>query len=79
MESYTDIFRFMSAIKDRIFKACKTEMDAILATSLGMSGCPLARARGILFFYALPMPGLATREFPYPWSHFCRSEESITC
>jgi sterol 3beta-glucosyltransferase len=66
IESHTNIFSFMASIKDKILKASEIEQDAIVATFLGVSTCPIARARKIPFFYAVPMPGLRTREFPNP-------------
>ena len=66
MESHTDLFRFMASIKDRVLKVCETTQDAVVSTFLGVSTCSLAREREIPFFYALPMPGLQTHEFPHP-------------
>ena len=66
MEEHTNIFRFAHSITDRILAACEGEQDAIVATILGVSTCQVARARGIPFFYAVPMPGLCTQDFPDP-------------
>jgi len=66
MEAQTDLFRFMASIRDNVLRASQGEHDAIVATFLGVSACPLARANKIPFFYALPIPGLRTREFPHP-------------
>ncbi len=63
---YSDLYSFMASIKDQVAAASQGESDAIVATFLGIGACPLARARGIPFFYALPMPGLRTTEFPHP-------------
>jgi sterol 3beta-glucosyltransferase len=66
MQGQRDLFRFMKSIKDRVVKACPPEQDAILSTFLGVSTCPIARERKIPFFYAVPIPGLETQEFPNP-------------
>jgi sterol 3beta-glucosyltransferase len=63
---YRDLYLFMASIKDQVAAASQGKSDAIVATFLGIGACPLARARGIPFFYALPMPGLRTAEFPHP-------------
>jgi sterol 3beta-glucosyltransferase len=64
--AHTDIFRFMAFIRECVLRAADAETDGIVSTFLGVSACPLARARGIPFFYAVPMPSLETREFPNP-------------
>lgn len=66
MEGQNDIFRFMASIRDKVLKASEMEQDAIVSTFLGVSTCPIARARNIPFFYAVPIPSLKTREFPNP-------------
>ncbi len=66
MERHTNIFRFAHSITGKILKACEGKQDAIVATILGVSTCQVARARGIPFFYAVPIPGLRTRDFPDP-------------
>ena len=66
MRGYSDLYPFMASIRDQVAAASQGESDAIVATFLGIGACPLARARKIPFFYALPMPGLRTVEFPHP-------------
>jgi sterol 3beta-glucosyltransferase len=66
MDSHTDVFRFMTSMKNRIVDSVAENQDAIVSTFLGVSTCPLARARHIPFFYALPIPSVQTRDFPNP-------------
>ena len=66
MADHTNIFRFTHSITDRVLQAVEGEQDAIVATILGVSTCSIARARGIPFFYAVPIPSLQTGEFPNP-------------
>jgi UDP:flavonoid glycosyltransferase YjiC (YdhE family) len=66
MEAHTNIFHFIKDIKETILKASNIDQDAIISTFLGVSTCPIARAKKIPFFYVLPMPSLQTREFPNP-------------
>jgi UDP:flavonoid glycosyltransferase YjiC (YdhE family) len=66
MAEHRNIFRLMKRIREAVLLACQGEPEAIVATFLGVSGCGVARSAGIPFFYAMPMPGPATRAFPHP-------------
>jgi hypothetical protein len=55
----------MESIRALVLEASAGAQDAIISTFLGVSACSLARERHIPFFYAVPMPGLETREFPH--------------
>ncbi len=65
IESHTNFFHFMESIRALVLEASAGAQDAIISTFLGVSACSLARERHIPFFYAVPMPGLETREFPH--------------
>ncbi|HNT75391.1 MAG TPA: glycosyltransferase [Anaerolineae bacterium] len=65
IESHTNIFHLIESIRTLVLKASAEAQDAIVSTFLGVSACPLARERHVPFFYAVPIPGLETREFPH--------------
>jgi sterol 3beta-glucosyltransferase len=66
MEMHTDVFEFMNSMRDRIAGCVTEDQQAVVSTFLGVSCCPVARARRIPFFYALPIPSIQTREFANP-------------
>ena len=68
MAAHRDLFAFARHLSPAVAGAVAAEAgtDAVLATFLGVAAGGVARRRGLPFFYAVPLPGLPTREFPYP-------------
>lgn len=70
MAAHRDLFAFARHLSPAVAEAvsAQTDVDAVLATFLGAAAGGVARRRGLPFFYAVPIPGLPTREFAYPTS-----------
>ncbi len=67
MGEHRDLFAFARRMSPAVAEAVSAEdFDAVLATFLGVAAGGVARSRGLPFFYAVPLPGLPTREFAYP-------------
>jgi sterol 3beta-glucosyltransferase len=67
MADHRDLFAFARRMSPAVTEAVAAEdVDAVLATFLGVAAGGVARDRGLPFFYAVTVPGLPTREFAYP-------------
>lgn len=68
MADHRDLFAFARRMSPAVARAvaAETDADAVLATFLGVAAGSEARRRGLPFFYAVTVPGLPTREIPYP-------------
>ncbi|MHB1357468.1 MAG: glycosyltransferase [Anaerolineae bacterium] len=64
--AHPELYHLMAAIRTQVLKPVGGKQDAIISTFMGISTCTYARARSIPYFYAMLMPGLATRAFPHP-------------
>lgn len=70
MAVHRDLFAFGRHVSPAVAEAVAAEpdLDAVLATFLGVAAGGVARARGLPFFYAVAIPGLPTRELANPTS-----------
>ena len=67
MADHRDLFAFARRMSPAVAEAVSAEdVDAVLATFLGVAAGAVARGRRLPFFYAVTVPGLPTREFAYP-------------
>jgi sterol 3beta-glucosyltransferase len=62
----SNLAAFASRIRDRVVEVAQIGADAVVSTFLGVSSLGVARANGLPFFYALPIPSLRTSEFASP-------------
>jgi sterol 3beta-glucosyltransferase len=62
----SDLGAFVSRIRGRVLEVAQISADAVVSTFLGVSSLSIARANGVPFFYALPIPSLRTSEFASP-------------
>lgn len=61
-----DMFHLMDKIKPNLLNVLPQGQNAIVSTFMGVSTCPVARAKDIPFFYVVPMPSLETQQHPHP-------------